>query len=452
MYFSNFIVILFIETFYIHEKVLAKGEIGTEENKDLLDFIHDRRIILKPNDDKSCHQNQSTPWCFPRDYDKDVEPWKFRDLINRPMPWFYNLSYKVFDLREVDDQKQTLSLDLNLKLKWYEPRIEINFTDAAANEQITKIDGEDHINIPLRYLKQFWIPDSEIYYIKKYETISILTPTASFRVNQKKLLRYVARANVVLSCQMKFENYPFDYQHCYFRHGSFYNPMEIVNCSSQTTHYKDSQRSLQYYLRILDLPPEQNIWESEGRLWATCGFTIELKRKKIQIAFQVYFTSILLVVISWFSFIIDPNVVPGRMGLLVTVFLMLITVFIGVKTHEPAANGYLNAVDEFLVACIGEIFGAFLEYALVLHFYKCNNGKLCKTSTSKNIKSAIEHTQTQQTSSRKILQLASGWIEEIHSPISLTRYNIIDRFSIIVFPISFLVFCIAYFTYYYYVH
>ena len=53
------------------------------------------------------------------------------------------------------------------------------------------------------------------------------------------------------------------------------------------------------------------------------------------------------------------------MGMLVTVFLVLINIFIGVKNSSPTSNG-LNAADIFLVTCLVWVFGALLEYALVL--------------------------------------------------------------------------------------
>jgi hypothetical protein len=41
---------------------------------------------------------------------------------------------------------------------------------------------------------------------------------------------------------------------------------------------------------------------------------------------NVYFPSSILVVASWVSFLIPPELVPGRMSLLVTVLLMLISI------------------------------------------------------------------------------------------------------------------------------
>ena len=46
---------------------------------------------------------------------------------------------------------------------------------------------------------------------------------------------------------------------------------------------------------------------------------------------QVYLPSLMFVVVSWVSFTIKPEVVPGRMALLVTLFIVLINIFNSVR-------------------------------------------------------------------------------------------------------------------------
>ena len=46
---------------------------------------------------------------------------------------------------------------------------------------------------------------------------------------------------------------------------------------------------------------------------------------------QVYLPAGMFVVVSWVSFLIKPEVVPGRMALLVTLFLVLINIFNSVR-------------------------------------------------------------------------------------------------------------------------
>ena len=81
--------------------------------------------------------------------------------------------------------------------------------------------------------------------------------------------------------------------------------------------------------------------------YAACGFQVSLQRKQMQYQIQVithnlysflssfkcqvYLPSFMFVVTSWVSFLIKPEVVPGRMALLVTLFLVLINIFNSVR-------------------------------------------------------------------------------------------------------------------------
>ena len=50
----------------------------------------------------------------------------------------------------------------------------------------------------------------------------------------------------------------------------------------------------------------------------------------------------LFVVVSWISFVVPPDVIPGRMALLVTLFLVLVNIFNTVTTNTPKAEGMLS--------------------------------------------------------------------------------------------------------------
>ena len=43
--------------------------------------------------------------------------------------------------------------------------------------------------------------------------------------------------------------------------------------------------------------------------------------------------------VSWISFVVPPDVIPGRMGLLITLFLVLVNIFNSVTTNTPKAEG-----------------------------------------------------------------------------------------------------------------
>ena len=68
----------------------------------------------------------------------------------------------------------------------------------------------------------------------------------------------------------------------------------------------------------------------------------------------------LFVMTSWVSFVIPMDVIPGRMALLVTIFLVLVNIFNSVTTNTPKAEG-LTALEAWMLACILFVFGALIE-------------------------------------------------------------------------------------------
>ena len=72
-------------------------------------------------------------------------------------------------------------------------------------------------------------------------------------------------------------------------------------------------------------------------------------------------------VVSWVSFLIPPEVVPGRMALLVTLFLVLTNIFNTITNVSPNVEG-MTAIASWMIACMFFVFLALLEYATILYF------------------------------------------------------------------------------------
>ena len=90
----------------------------------------------------------------------------------------------------------------------------------------------------------------------------------------------------------------------------------------------------------------------------TTNFTSSqtLTRHAMSYMITYYLPSGLFVVVSWISFLIPPDIVPGRMSLLITLFLVLINIFNNVTTNSPKAEG-LTAIEIWMLACILFVFG-----------------------------------------------------------------------------------------------
>ena len=61
------------------------------------------------------------------------------------------------------------------------------------------------------------------------------------------------------------------------------------------------------------------------------------ERTKYQKTLKLY--AGLFVIVSWISFLIPMDVIPGRMALLVTLFLVLVNIFNNITTNTPKAEG-----------------------------------------------------------------------------------------------------------------
>ena len=77
--------------------------------------------------------------------------------------------------------------------------------------------------------------------------------------------------------------------------------------------------------------------------------TITNKFQWLQVLLSKFWTFVsgLFVVVSWISFVVPPDVIPGRMALLITLFLVLVNIFNSVTTNTPKAEGKLFNYKDF---------------------------------------------------------------------------------------------------------
>ena len=164
---------------------------------------------------------------------------------------------------------------------------------------------------------------------------------------------------------MNFDDYPLDWHTCQFQVGSCkcrqpppsliltaadYDTQETVTCTSFYIYDTKRQRSLQHFIQIEQLPLSFATVVIPSGTYAACGFQVRVQRKQMQfvvqvsgqqdsycvsaqcsVDLQVYLPSCMFVIVSWVSFLVKPEVVPGRMAMLVTLFLVLINIFNSVR-------------------------------------------------------------------------------------------------------------------------
>ena len=97
---------------------------------------------------------------------------------------------------------------------------------------------------------------------------------------------------------------------------------------------------LDYHVSVIPLETQDRIL-SYGELgnFSVAGFEMVLERHLSHYLITYYLPSGLFVVVSWISFMVPPDIIPGRMALLVTLFLVLVNIFNNITTNTPKAEG-----------------------------------------------------------------------------------------------------------------
>ena len=108
------------------------------------------------------------------------------------------------------------------------------------------------------------------------------------------------------------------------------------------------------------------------------GVTIFLKRNTFDLLIGGYYIPTgIFAVLSMISYFIDPDVVPGRMGLLVTLFLISSNVYNSLDA--PQGRGF-SFIEIWLVGSQGPILLALIEYGCILawkqHLSKSGSGQM----------------------------------------------------------------------------
>jgi len=291
------------------------------------------------------------PFCIPLDYNKDLIP-----PTEGPLEVFVDIF--IFEVSKINDIELTMTFELYFDLSWTESRFLIN-------ESSTKWGEDGSFMGSTNFVSSLWLPDIQIFKCKQFKKRQIVTDVAGLILFNTKQLLYTVSTEVIIDCPMKFSGYPLDHQSCKFLVGSYIHDNTQINFSGKYEHDVENQRAQQYILKCVNLGPNDTVIHWANKSFSQTGFQVDMIRRRTPVLLQVYLPSGLFVIVSWISFIVPPEVVPGRMALLVTLFLVLVNIFNSVTGNAPKAEG-LTAVETWVVSCIIHVFGVLVEYALIL--------------------------------------------------------------------------------------
>merc|ERR1719206_223856 len=132
---------------------------------------------------------------------------------------------------------------------------------------------------------------------------------------------------------MVFWRYPMDQHICNLRLASCGYDSSQLRISGQFSYDKTSQRDLQFFTDMRELARDKRTWQGEEKNYSMYGVEILLTRSLYPFIISVYIPSTLLVMLSWISFYLPPDL--PRLFLLLLTILILINMLSTVRSSAP---------------------------------------------------------------------------------------------------------------------
>lgn len=310
------------------------------------------------------NSSQLQPFCLPSNYSKDDRPCEERFSIFT--------GFIIDDVSVVDDTSCAVTMALIMRFSWTEPRMLVNehvFSGKLRGQETT-------LEIAYENRNKIWIPDLYISNLREISNTGFLDhPGIKIDIDVNKTIIYSHYAEVTFLCPMIFDHFPFDIHDCHFKvqslehsdasitfeyetntTGILWKTQTILEHAVSFTVLADPERSTKF--KDLNGITEQ---------YSSIGVTITMSRKYLPFLIDYFLPAGLFVLVSWVSFLIPPAIVPGRMALLITLFLMLVNISTSATTHSPKSDR-MNALQIWILSCILFVFLALMEYALILYW------------------------------------------------------------------------------------
>ncbi|XP_040575659.1 glycine receptor subunit alpha-2 [Lepeophtheirus salmonis] len=365
--------------------------------------------------------------CIPRNYSKFDLPNETQTVVN--------VGIDIKDIPKIDDKDFSITLNSFFVVRWKDERLII---DQKKMDKIFKKgeDADSWIPVDVSFIKEFWLPDAEILNLKEFKTLDVLSKLEGLWLNRNFEIMYAVATRITFICPMTFNSFPLDVQVCRFQVGSFnYDISKMVFHDEFIADQSQIRSVLDYFIEIRKLPDEYQHYVALTGNYSVAGFELTLQRKVSHYIITYYLPSGMFVIVSWISFLVPPDIVPGRMTLLVTVFLVLVNIFNTITTNIPKAEG-LTAIEAWVIVCVLFVFGALIEYAGLLLKIKLGSTRVRQPSNGNEGSMILNGNIDERRSNRGIMTRRRQREEMSHARL--------DILFLLLFPLFFLIFNVIY--------
>ncbi|XP_047736996.1 glycine receptor subunit alpha-4-like [Hyalella azteca] len=329
---------------------------GQSENQPKVNTASEQQpSVLKRENGKSTHLQILDSLL--KEYDRRATPSNHLNNATTVACEVYIRSFGSIDPSSMDYQ-----VDLYLRQTWYDARLK-------HEDLVQPLD----LNDP-NLVKAIWKPEVYFPNAKDADFQFVTVPNVLVRINPHGEILYMLRLKLTFACMMELSKFPLDTQVCTIEIASFSKTMQELVLQWKLTKepikmHKDL-RMPQFQMQDIVATTCQEASQignysclvAEFHLQRSVGFHLV----------QSYLPTILIVAISWVSFWMDVDSVPGRTTLGVTTLLTVSTKS-SEKLMMKATSEYIIDIFFFITAFV---FSALLEFTLVNYLWRKNASQM----------------------------------------------------------------------------
>lgn len=395
-------------------------------------------------------------------YDKRLRP-GFGE-IDKPVKIY--ISIRVASINDISELNSNYKMTIYFQQQWIDERLD--YSDIVNNTGCP-------LTLDSRVVDQIWIPDT--YFTDRDSFIhDVTTKNRLVRLWPNGTVLFGMRITLELGCPLhtNLMKYPLDDQNCTLEAESYgYNDANVRYCTDpKSIHEVDEITKLQLpQFVVTKASLDRRTAKFTSGNYDRMVLTIYLSRNIGYFVLQTYIPCSLITILSWVSFWINHEATAARVALGVTTVLTMTTISTNVRAALPKVN-YIKALDVYTYVSFFFTFFGLFEYAVVNHIF-C---KMKNREFKKRKKEAKKHRQLMKKNQEYDMAMKNSMkdsdvikqdpkykfsmLREFKIKNVFERYvakipemkdvSVIDKYARVIFPTSFLLFNLWYFSYYNY--
>ena len=268
----------------------------------------------------------------------DTRPVDIRPKPEGP-PTRVSVGFRLVDLTEVDDVKQTLEGDYAVRLTW----------------QDESLSGYAGCELPL---DKVWSPGIAFFNSGRLHTSHPREVTVSAGGRVRYLQRYFGS----VASYHNLKDFPFDRQSFIITLAPVDLPATQVELvvDEEFTGIRDRLNISDWVVGSVRGYTEPRTFDAYNLVHSSYNFEIEATRITSYYVWKIFLPLVLIVIMSWFAFWIAPVNLPEQITLSSTSFLTLIAFLFATSSMVPKL-GYFTRLDWFILGSTITVFLALLE-------------------------------------------------------------------------------------------